>query len=202
MVVGFFFKRVVPTVFLYYGAIQMYLVYHLYTGESMIRAPTTTAIKPTETRKILVESVLAIFQCRATKQSFESFANDVSFEDPSVFVDGLDLLKNSAYMMRNNREAETLSLVEHHFQDQFILELKQKYILNGIFILTLQSVLYVEVEGKGRDEKVKKFRDEWHGKTLITPENTPFALTGESAAFFRRIHGRLFNIISYAPPKE
>ncbi|XP_031557487.1 uncharacterized protein LOC116294100 [Actinia tenebrosa] len=201
MVVGFFFKRVIPTAFLYYGAVQMYLVYHLYTSESMIRAPSSPAIEPTESRKKLVENLLAICQSRATKQTFDTFTNDVQFEDHSFYVEGLELIKNTAYFFRNNVKVETLDMKEHHFQDQFILELKQKYTM-GYLKMNFPSVVYVELEGKGRDEKVKKFRDEWYGKTLITPENTPFASTGVSAHFFRRIHGRLLNILNFVPPKE
>jgi hypothetical protein len=201
MVVGFFFKRVIPSVLLYYGGIQMYMVYHLYSSEGMVRTPKSTQIHPQESRKRLVDNVLAIYQCRATSQSFLNYATDVQFEDPTIFFEGVDAVKSFAFLMRSVMKGETLSFKEHHYQDQFILELKQKYTIMG-FQFTLPSVVYVELEGKSQQEKIKKFHEEWYGKTLITAENTPFILAGASSRYFRGIHGRLCNIMKSEPPKE
>lgn len=196
-------KRVLPGAVVYYGGVQGYLAYHLLWGcEGKVRKPDLPEIEPQESRKKLVENILSMYEVTARTKNFDTFVDDVEIEDHSAYIKGKKNLMNAIFMCDSIKaKGETLSLTQHHYQDQFIMEMRQNYTFLGCQ-MEIPSVVYVQLAGEGDDQKVKVWHDEWYGKELITPENTRFLFTGTASRFFRRMHGKICNVFKYDEPKS
>lgn len=200
MITKVLFKQVIPGVILWYGGVHAYLAYHLYRSKRKIRVPEDlpiTTIQPR--REAMVESLLSIYQCRANRQTYEVFTHDSQFEDPIFIMTGLDEVRNLGFMMRSlTTSAKTLSWKDYHYENHFIMEIVQRNKMWG-FEFELPSVLYVELEGEGCQQKIKSYREEWYGKQLLTPDNSP--LVGTSFRFIKTLHAKIGNIKNYDPDK-
>ncbi|EDO39953.1 predicted protein [Nematostella vectensis] len=190
MVVGFIFKRVIPSMVIYYGAMQAYLGYHMFTTPSTLQKPMSSLIKPNEARKKLVQGVKDVYKGNAKPETFQNWSKDFEFEDMFTYMEGIGPITNTGYLIKEFDPVVIDYKSEVHYEDGFRLEMTHNYTAFKRFTFTLPTVIYAKTE---RD-KLVAIRDEFFGKSLITEGNAPFMFIGKMSRVIRTVQGKLFNL--------
>ena len=198
-------KLVLATVGLSYTGSQLLLVYHLkmapYKDPITMVSEDAIPVSLRESRKDIVDAVLALYQGNYSTSAIMKYAANASFDDPAVSLEGRKLLGAAfSSMPRFFSKMENHGYKVMHGKDLIAIDVLNQYQVRLLGLtFTLPSVIYLKVEGPQGEEQIKMHTEEWYGKPLLGKEATYFVNVGYVAMAYRKLHGKLTGLLCPVP---
>ena len=154
-----------------------------------------------ESRKDMVDAVLALYLGNYSKSAIMKFAANASFQDPFMHAEGRKPIGGAFKALpRFFSKMENHGYKVVHGKNLIAIDafLEYQFKLIG-FTLPLPTVIYLKVEGPQGEEQIKMVTENWYGKPLLGKEAPYFVNVGYVAMAYRKLHGKLVGLLCPVP---